>query len=652
MSAFDTAVHTIQFLSADAVEKAGSGHPGTPMALAGITTELFTSTLRYNPQDPHWPNRDRFVLSCGHASMLLYSVLHLAGYDVSREDLMNFRQWDSKTPGHPEYGHTAGVETTTGPLGQGVGNAVGMALGSQLLAARFNTDQQELFNFRVFAIASDGDLMEGIASEAASIAGQLRLSNLVLIYDDNKITIDGTTEISFSEDVGKRFEAYGWQTTRVDGHNPAEVKKALDATKSATKPSLIIARTHIGIGCPTKQDTPSAHGSALGRDEINAAKKAAGWPLEEFLVPSEATAPFKARVQAVLPEYQAWQKNIAALTGERAALWKALANNEVPADLFAQLAAASDTKTDATRSSGSKVLQKAAELVPQLVSGAADLAGSTKTDLKGSPHIHAGNFAGRNIHFGVREHGMGAIANGLSLCGFVPVTSTFLIFSDYMRPSIRLSAMMKQRAAFVFTHDSIFVGEDGPTHQPIEQTGSLRMIPNLDVFRPADMLECAAAWGHTLSRKDGPTAILLTRQNLPALQRDPSFKNADVLNGAYIVSDATSPEVVLIATGSEVHVACEAKAQLEQAGKRVRVVSAPCLELFKRQPKSLQDAVLGTSGLRVSVEAGSTLTWGSIVGAGLSIGIDHFGASAPAELLAEKFGLVADSVTKRVLQSL
>ncbi len=650
MSSFDAAVHSIQFLSADAVEKAGCGHPGTPMALAGITTDLYTRYLRYNPKDPSWPNRDRFVLSCGHASMLLYSVLHLAGYNVSKDDLMNFRQLDSKTPGHPEYGHTEGVETTTGPLGQGVGNAVGMALGSKLLAARFGKD---LFNFRVFALASDGDLMEGVASEAASLAGLWQLDRLVVIYDDNNITIDGKAELSFGEDVGKRFEAYGWQIARVDGHDPEQVRKALDATADAKKPTLIIAKTHIGIGLPTKQDTSAAHGAAVGREEINGAKTKAGWPTEpEFHVPDEAYAPFKARVEAVLPEYEAWQKKIAALSGEQAAIWKQFSENGVPADLLDQLYAAAEDKAQATRGSGGKILQVAAKLVPQIVSGAADLAGSTKTDLNGFAHISPADFSGRNIHYGVREHGMGSIANGLSLCGFVPVTSTFLIFSDYMRPSVRLSAMMGKKAAFVYTHDSIFVGEDGPTHQPIEQTSSLRLIPNLDVFRPADMHEAAAAWAHCLSREDGPTAILLTRQNLPTLPRPEGFKASEMLKGAYIVSDADKPDVVLISTGSEVHVCCEAKEQLEKQGKSVRVVSMPCVDVFLRQPKAERDRILGTSGLRVSVEAGATPVWGAIVGDGLSIGIDSFGASAPAELLAEKFGFTADNVTEKVLAKL
>jgi transketolase len=653
MSAFDTAVHTIQFLAADAVEKAASGHPGTPMALAGITTELFSNAMRYQPQDPAWPNRDRFVLSCGHASMLLYSVAHLAGFDVPKEQLTQFRQWESLTPGHPEYGHTAGVETTTGPLGQGISNAVGLALGAKLAGARVNKPDCTLIDYKVYVLASDGDLMEGVASESCSLAGQWGLGNLIVIYDANNITIDGKAELSFSEDVGKRFEAYGWGVAHVDGHAPAEVRAAIEAARrDESRPSLIVARTHIGIGCPTKQDSPKAHGSPLGKDEIRGAKQAAGWPAEpDFYTPAEAYTPFKEHVARVRPEYDAWQERMAKLSAEQRAAYDAVFK-VAPKDLLTALTAKADTKTDATRSSGGKMLQFASELVSNLISGAADLAASTKTDLAGTTFVSKGSFGGRNLRFGVREHGMGSIANGLALAGFTPVTSTFLIFSDYMRPPIRLASMMKIQSIYVFTHDSFHVGEDGPTHQPIEQTSSLRLIPGLDVFRPADSLECAAAWALALERKDGPSALLLTRQNLPAIQRGASFKNEDLRQGAYIVSDATDPTLVLIASGSELSLAVDAKVMLEKKGQRVRVVSALCLERFLRQPREVQQRVLGTAR-RISIEAGATALWRGLVGLdGIAIGLDHFGASAPAEILAEKFGFTAQAVTDRVLSAI
>jgi transketolase len=648
MNTFETTVHTIQFLAADAVEAANSGHPGTPMALAGITTEIYSRHLRFNPQDPSWPNRDRFVLSCGHASMLIYATLHLAGYDLPKHELTQFRQWNSKTPGHPEYGHTPGVETTTGPLGQGIGNAVGMALASKILGDRLG---KEIIDYRVFVLASDGDLMEGVASEAASLAGHWGLDNLIVVYDQNNITIDGKAEESFTEDVGGRFAAYGWVVSKVDGHDPEAVRAALDAATSnrEPKPKLIVAKTHIGIGLPTKQDSPKAHGAALGRDEINGAKKAAGWPLEEFVVPEESKALFKQRAEQVLPEYKAWNERVKALSGAQKEAAAYFLDGRVPENLFQTLLAAEDKKTDATRSSGGKMLQVVAKALPQLVSGAADLAGSTKTDISGGGFAQKGSFSGRNLHYGVREHGMGSIANGLALSGVYPVISTFLIFSDYMRPTLRLASMMGAKVTCVYTHDSFFVGEDGPTHQPVEQTSSLRLIPGVDVWRPADSLECAAAWAESATRK-GPNAILLTRQNLPALDRPAGFDPAQARRGAYVVSECEKPTLCLIATGSEVHVAVEAKALLEKQGHRVRVVSMPCLDAFLRWPVSEREALLGAGVRRVSVEAGATGLWSGLVGPdGLAIGLDHFGASAPAEVLQKEFGLTGDAVAKQVL---
>ncbi|NRA34316.1 MAG: transketolase [Polyangiaceae bacterium] len=653
MSDFDTAVSTVQFLSADAVESAGCGHPGTPMALAGIATELFLKQLRHNPDDPSWPNRDRFVLSCGHASMLIYSMLHLSGYALSHDDIKNFRQLDSKTPGHPEYGHTAGVETTTGPLGQGVGNAVGMALASKLMGERVNGDKT-LIDYRVFCIASDGDLMEGVASEAASIAGHLGLGNLIVIWDDNKITIDGTTEISFGEDVAARFEAYGWHIQKVDGHNPDQVHEALEVAKTETdKPSLIVARTHIAIGAPNLQDTSKAHGAALGADEIAATKKAAGWPLEPaFHVPDEVYSLYKKRKEELQGDYKAWMSGVASLSGEQADAWMKFNDRSAPEGLLDQLSAVipADTK-GATRGHSNAIQQKAAELVPQLVGGSADLACSVKTTLKGAGDIGKGAFAGRNMHYGIREHGMGSINNGLALSGFIPFSSTFLIFSDYMRPTIRLAAMMKQQALYIFSHDSVFLGEDGPTHQPVEQLWSLRLIPGLDVIRPADAVETAAAWTHALERQDGPTALSLSRHNLPPIQRSADFSPADILKGAYVVQHADNADFVLIGTGSELHIAVEAAELVRAKGKSVRIVSAPCVDAFLRLPAAEQNAILG-SGRRVSVEAGATLGWRRIVGLdGLCVGVDDFGMSAPAAQIAERLGLTAVAVAEKILAS-
>lgn len=654
MSDFEQAVHAVQFLSVDAVEKAQSGHPGTPMALAGIAVEIFSRHLRYCPTDPEWANRDRFVLSCGHASMLLYSLLHLGGYGVALDDLKAFRQWGSKTAGHPEHGHAPGIETTTGPLGQGIGNAVGMALAARMLAARVNEPGSTLIDYRVFVLASDGDVMEGVAMEAASIAGHLGLDNLILVYDDNRITIDGATSLAFSEDVAKRFEAAGWITDHVDGHDRSAVRAALDrAVAAAGKPKLIVARTQIAIGAPTKQGTSAAHGAPLGASEAEATKKAAGWPLEPFYVPKEAYAPFRARVEEVKPQHDAWKKLEADLTGDRAELWRKLRNREVPENVLDELIAATPAAANATRNLAGLAEQRAAALVPALIGGSADLAGSAMTTIKGSPDVAMGTYAGRNLHFGIREHGMGAILNGLALSGFIPFGSTFLIFSDYMRPSIRLAALMKQQVVYVFTHDSIFLGEDGPTHQPIEQLWALRLIPNVHVVRPADALETAAAWAHALSRRDGPTVLALSRQKLPVLDRPAGFVPKTIQSGAYILSDAENPDLVLIATGSEVHVAVLAKKILEAKGRRARVVSAPCLEAFERLDRASREAVLGRGPRRVSIEAGRTPPWRALVGEdGICIGVDRFGASAPQSALAEHLGLTAERVAAQILEHL
>jgi transketolase len=650
-SAFDLAVKTVRFLSVDGVEKANSGHPGTPMALAGIGVELFTHYMRYVPEEPHWPNRDRFVLSCGHASMLLYSLLHLSGYDLSLDELKHFRQWGSKTPGHPEVGLTAGVETTTGPLGQGVGNAVGLALAGKMMGARVNERDDELIDYRVFALCSDGDLMEGVASEAASIAGHLALDNLVLVYDDNKITIDGSTSITFTEDVGKRFEAYGWFVQHIDGHDQAAVRNALDtAIAHRGQPSFIVARTHIAIGAPTKQDTSGAHGAPLGAKEVEATKKAAGWPLDPFHVTDEAKAPFRARVEENRIALAKWKEQRQKLSGARAATFQTFVERTVPANLLEELLKVAEPKADATRSHASKVQQRLAELVPALVGGSADLNESCKTHIKASPDVKAGEFAGKNLNYGIREHAMGSISNGLALSGFfIPFGSTFLIFSDYQRPAVRLASLMEQRVVFVYTHDSVFLGEDGPTHQPVEHLSALRLIPHLDVFRPADAVECAGAWTHAVTREHGPSALVFSRQKLPALERPVGWDPKQMLKGAYVLSNSENANVVLLATGSEVGIAVGAAKLLAADGWRPRVVSAPCWNAFERLPQAEQDDVLGKDIPRVAIEAGRSTAWHGVVGrTGIVVGIDRFGASAPYERIAEELGFTPEKVAARV----
>ncbi len=651
---YELAINTIKTLSMDAVQKANSGHPGTPMGLAQIAFEIWTRNMRHDPHDPSWIGRDRFVLSAGHASMLLYSMLHLSGYPMTLDDLKNFRQWGSKTPGHPEVHHTPGVETTTGPLGQGIGNAVGLALGQKMLEARFGEPFQ---GQHVFCIASDGDLMEGVSAEASSIAGHLGLSNLVVFYDDNHITIEGDTALAFSEDVGARYEAYGWCVQRIDGHNPKEIRAALDrALMNKDNPTFIVSRTHIAQGAPTKHDTAGAHGEPLGEAEIAATKKAMGWdPNATFVVPDAVKKLFAARAEQLAKVHADWDENFRGWRGKNADLAKqldAFLAKEMPKDLFEQLVAAVPAKDDATRNTSNAIQQVVAKLVPQLVGGSADLAPSTKTLIKDSGGISRGKYAGRNLHFGIREHGMGAVCNGLALAGgFIPYGSTFLIFSDYMRPSVRLSALMEEQCLWIYTHDSVFLGEDGPTHQPVEHLWALRLIPNLAVVRPADGLEVAAAWTIALSRKKGPTAFALTRQKVPTIKRDAGFDPKNMLKGAYVVQEATGgkPDVIIVATGSELHLAAGAKENLEKAGKKVRVVSVLSFAEFANAGEAYQHAVLPHGVRTVSIEAGRTGPWLSIIGLeGLAIGIDRFGASAPDKIIAEKFGLTADAVTQKI----
>ncbi|MBK8256971.1 MAG: transketolase [Polyangiaceae bacterium] len=646
------AVHTIQMLAVDGVEKANSGHPGTPMALAAITLETFLRHLRYDPTAPDWADRDRFVLSCGHASMLMYSVLHLAGYDVSMDDLKSFRQWGSKTPGHPEVHMTPGVEVTTGPLGQGISNAVGMAASIKMMAARFN-HAAPLSTARVFGIASDGDVMEGVSGEAASLAGHLGLDNLIFFYDDNKITIDGKTDLAFSEDVGKRYEAYGWYVQHIDGHNHAEIRAALDnAVKNTGKPSLIVARTHIGIHSP-KQDTAKAHGEPLGADAIKATRANIGWTDETFFVPDDVRALFAERAAEGKQAHEAWQNTFHSFQtrgDDLPAQYARLANKHVPENLFEELLKVVPQKDAATRVQSGIIEQRAAALVPSLMGGSADLNPSTKTMIEGSPALAAGKFEGRNVHFGIREHAMGSFVNGVALGGgFIPFGSTFLVFSDYMRPTIRLAALSHLQSLFIFTHDSLYLGEDGPTHQPVEHFWALRIIPNVDVVRPCDALECAAAWTHALTRRNGPTVFALSRQGLKNLPRPDGFDPKVMLRGAYVIADAADPTVVLIATGSEVSLAVSAKALLDASGERVRVVSALCLEQFGRQDADYRNSVLPPGVPRVSIELGVTTPWRSIVGdAGLTIGHDGFGYSAPDKVIAKQLGFVPEAVAEKV----
>jgi len=651
------AVNTIKMLSVDAVEKAKSGHPGLPMGAADYAFVLWTRFLRFNPADPDWPNRDRFVLSAGHGSMLLYSLLYLSGYQVTLDDLKSFRQWGSRTPGHPEKGCLPGVEVTTGPLGQGVGNIVGMALGQKMLAARVNTAEFPVIDHLVYGICSDGDMMEGVASEAASLAGHLGLGNIILFYDDNKISIDGSTGITFSEDVGARFEAYGWHVQRIDGHDHDAAAAAIDAARhEASKPSLIVARTHIAHGSPGKHDTAAAHGAPLGPEETLATKRALEWPVEPaFHVPAEVTRLFGEAVKEKQQRYDDWRRLQSRFREKETARAKVLDQHlqrSVPFDLDVALPAATAPEPGATRTHGGKILQTLGGMVPCLVGGAADLVESTRTHIGSSPSVTRQDFTGRNIHFGVREHAMGAVANGLAYYGaFIPFASTFLIFSDYMRPAMRLAALSELQVIFAFTHDSVFLGEDGPTHQPVEHLASLRAMPNMHVARPADAPETAAAWAHALKRREGPTCIILTRQNLPALEREAT---RDIARGGYILREGSSTpsRVAIVATGSEVAPALAARDQLEAKGIATRVVSMPCVECFEEQPDDYRDRVVPREGgatRLVAVEAGATHAWPRVVGrSALLIGVDRFGASAPWQAIAEKLGFTGPAIAERI----
>jgi transketolase len=650
-------VNTIRTLSMDAVQRANSGHPGTPMALAPVAYLLYTRVMEHSPTQPDWPNRDRFVLSCGHASMLLYSILHLTGYGISLEDLQNFRQLGSPAAGHPEYGHAPGIETTTGPLGQGISTAVGMALGERMMAARFNRGGQDIVDHRTYFIASDGDLEEGIASESSSIAGHLGLGRLIGFYDDNHISIEGDTALAFSEDVGARYEAYGWHVQNLgEDIGLDSLEAAVRAAQEVEdRPSLIIIRTHIAPGSPNKQDTHEAHGSPLGEEEIRLTKEAYDWPSEEpFYIPAEALEHFRACVERGREQEVAWRERFDAYRdrhADEAAEFERIQARRLPDGFGGDVPKKGpDAGMIATRKASQEVIQWAAARVPELVGGSADLAPSTLTLIKGADSVEAGSYGGRNLHFGIREHGMGAVVNGLTLSGFRAYGAGFLIFSDYMKGSIRLAAIMGIPSTFVFTHDSIGLGEDGPTHQPVEQLVALRATPNIDVVRPAGFNETALAWRHALRQTNRPTVLALSRQGLPVWDPDGVPDDA-IERGAYVLRDSADgdPQLILMGTGSEVHVAHDAARLLEADGIRVRLVSMPCLDRFAEQQQSYIDGVLPPRvRARVAVEAASPIGWHRWVGEhGDVVAMEGFGASAPAKALYAHFGFTGEAVANR-----
>ncbi|MBK9053126.1 MAG: transketolase [Chloroflexi bacterium] len=649
-------VDNIRALAMDGVQKAESGHPGLPLGMADAAATLWSTFLAFNPQDPAWPNRDRFVLSAGHGSMLLYSLLHLSGYDLPLEALKNFRQWGSQTPGHPEYGHTPGVETTTGPLGQGISNAVGMAIAERWLAARFNRPDFPVVDHHTFVIASDGDLMEGVSHETCSLAGHLSLGRLIVLYDDNKITIDGSTDLSFTEDVLMRYQAYGWQTLRADGHNRADVAAALEqALADKSRPTIIACRTVIGYGSPNRQGTSKAHGEPLGVDEIKLAKEGMGWPTDElFRVIPEATEILAAaarRGQARQAEWQALLHQYETVYPDLHAEFSRLMRGELPAGWDSFTPDFGD-KGLATRAASGKVLEYLIERIPELLGGSADLTPSNNTRVSSMTDVQDGSFAGRYVRFGIREHGMGAVMNGLAVHGGVlPYGGTFLVFSDYMRPTLRLAALMGLPVIHVFTHDSVGLGEDGPTHQPIEHLAALRAIPNYVVFRPADAWETWAGWQAALQRQHAPTALILTRQKLPLL--DPA-QAAGAINGGYILSDRPEPVAILLATGSEVYIALAAQKLLDEQNIAARVVSLPSWELFRAMSHEYQETVLPPNlKVRVAMEAAATFGWERFVGSeGIIIGLDRFGASAPYETIYQELGLTAEAMAAAVQELL
>lgn len=658
----ELAINTIRFLAVDAVQKANSGHPGMPMGCAPIGYVLYAKYMNYNPSNPGWYNRDRFILSAGHGSMLLYSLLHLTEFEVSLDDLKNFRQFGSITPGHPEYHLTPGVETTTGPLGQGFANAVGMAIAQKHLSAIFNKDDIKIIDHYIYGICSDGDLMEGVSHEAASLAGHLKLGSLIFFYDDNEISIDGSTDLAFTEDVGKRFEAYNWHVQHIDDCNDIEaIENAINDAQKEVRPSIIVTRTHIGYGSPNKQDTAAAHGSPLGEEEVKLTKKNLGWSEDEkFFIPKEVQSFFDKMKRKSEEKEENWNKLFEEYRKkypDDAKLFTDLKNEDYGGEWKSKLPVFKDEgKKIATRAGSGRVLNTIASSLPTLIGGSADLAPSNNTMLKDFPVFSSENYAGRNFHFGVREHGMASVLNGMALYGgVIPYGGTFLIFSDYLRPAIRLASLSGVRPIYVFTHDSIGLGEDGPTHQPVEHISSLRAIPKLVVIRPGDVNETTYAWKYAIEHKGSPVALILTRQGLPVLDQDkyPSAKN--LLKGAYILKDSDNPELILMASGSEVGVTLEAAEQIETSGTKVRVVSFPSWELFEQQSSEYKESVLPVEvRARVSVEAGVKHGWEKYLGDyGEAVSIEKFGASAPVGIVMEKYGFTSDNIAataKRVLE--
>ncbi|HWS52759.1 MAG TPA: transketolase [Pyrinomonadaceae bacterium] len=655
-------INTIRTLSLDAVQRAESGHPGLPLGAAPMAYVVWTRFLRHNPSNPRWAGRDRFLLSAGHGSMLLYSLLHLTGYDLPMGELINFRQWDSKTPGHPENVLTPGVEITTGPLGQGFANGVGMAMGAAHLAAKFNRPGFPLVDNHVYAIVSDGDLMEGVAAEAASLAGHLKLGNLIYLYDDNRVTIEGFTSLAFSEDVTKRFDAYGWHTLTVeDGNDLDAIERAVaEAQKVADRPSLISVRTTIGFGMPT-QGTRKAHSDAPGAEAVRATKRALGWPEdEEFRVPEEARAHFRKAVERGAQLEREWDALVERYEqehAESAAAWRATMTGDLPEGWESRLPSFENAKPAATRASSGECINALAPHLPMLVGGSADLGPSNNTDIKDGGSFQHGSYEGRTVHFGVREHAMGATLTGMSLNGgLIPFGGTFLCFADYMKPAVRLAALSEVQVVYVFTHDSVGLGEDGPTHQPIEQLAMLRAVPHLHVFRPADAHEVREAWRHAILRRKGPTALVLTRQKVPLIDRQTFAAAEGARRGAYVLAEAAdaegrpaSPRLVILATGSEVSLALEARQTLQGEGTPTRVVSMPCWELFGEQDAAYRESVIPSAvGARLAVEAAASLGWHRWVGdRGDIIALDRFGGSAPGDTALRELGFNADNVTAR-----
>jgi transketolase len=629
--------NAIRALSMDAVEKANSGHPGMPMGMADVATVLFTEFLKFNPKDPHWPDRDRFVLSAGHGSMLLYSLLYLTGYpDMTLDEIKNFRQWGAKTAGHPEFGHATGIETTTGPLGQGITNAVGMALAERMLAARHPGS----VDHHTYVIAGDGCLMEGISQEAISFAGHLKLNKLIVLWDDNSISIDGAVELSSSEDQLKRFQAAGWNTLAIDGHNEDQIRDALTKAQKSDKPIMIACKTVIGYGAPKKAGTSGCHGSPLGAEEIKGARQKLNWSYEPFDIPADILAAWRKAGERSLDAYKAWKSYP---QKDKIDIKEAVAKYK--AELFAK------QPKEATRQSSGNALEMLCAALPELIGGSADLTGSNLTKTKAMQAVKAPDYSGSYIYYGIREHAMGAIMNGIALHGgFIPYSGTFLVFTDYCRPAIRLSALMQQRVIYVMTHDSIGLGEDGPTHQPVEHLASLRVIPNLLVMRPADAVETLECWQIALESTTAPSILALSRQAVPAIRKDGS-ENLSA-KGGYIISPAENPKVTIMATGTEVAIAIEAQAKLKAEGIAADVVSLPCFELFDKQPEAYKKSVLRAK-LRVGVEAALKQGWESYLGEnGIFIGMEGFGASAPAPELYKQFGITADNIVKKVKERL